>query len=87
MSMTAELDSLSTVLSLKADTLNTFTKMWYSVFLWALVSSFVVHTVSVTPSMCIISAYYLLSAILCFNIFVLSYEKILKVLVLNVIVE
>lgn len=29
-----------------ADVLNTFTKMWYHVFLWALFSSIFVHTVS-----------------------------------------
>lgn len=42
-----ELDSVSTVLWLQqADALNTFTRMWYHVFLWALFSSIFVHTVS-----------------------------------------
>lgn len=47
MSKVSELDSISTVLKLQQnEVLNTFTKMWYHVFLWALLSSIVVHAVS-----------------------------------------
>ncbi|XP_018330981.1 transmembrane protein 170B [Agrilus planipennis] len=38
------MDSVATVFSLRQDALNTFTKMWYHVFLWALFSSIFVHT-------------------------------------------
>ncbi|XP_074035178.1 transmembrane protein 170A [Leptinotarsa decemlineata] len=47
MSKNSELDSVGTVLWLQqADALNTFTKMWYHVFLWALFSSILVHTIA-----------------------------------------
>lgn len=46
MSKSTELDSLSTVFWLQQDALNTFTKMWYHVFLWALFSSIFVHTIA-----------------------------------------
>ncbi|XP_017781134.1 PREDICTED: transmembrane protein 170A [Nicrophorus vespilloides] len=40
------MDSLGTVLGLQCDPLNSFTKMWYHVFLWALFSSFLVHVIA-----------------------------------------
>lgn len=40
------MDSLSVVLGLHADPLNSFTKMWYHVFLWALFSSIIVHMIA-----------------------------------------
>ncbi|XP_022908911.1 transmembrane protein 170A [Onthophagus taurus] len=47
MSKSTELDSLQTVFWLQqTDKLNTFAKMWYHVFLWALFSSIFVHTVA-----------------------------------------
>lgn len=49
MSKNDEMDSLSTVFWLqKPDALNTFTKMWYHVFLWALFSSIFVHMIAAT---------------------------------------
>ncbi|XP_063907051.1 transmembrane protein 170A [Zophobas morio] len=42
-----ELDSIGTVFWFqKADSLNTFIKMWYHVFLWSFFSSLVVHTLA-----------------------------------------
>lgn len=42
----SQLDSVGTVLWLQqAEALNSFTRMWYHVFLWALFSSIFVHTV------------------------------------------
>lgn len=46
MSKGSELDSVNPGLwPQQAEALNTFTKMWYHVFLWALFSSILVHTV------------------------------------------
>ncbi|KAJ8973749.1 hypothetical protein NQ317_018336 [Molorchus minor] len=47
MSTDSELDPVGKVLWLQeAEALNTFTKMWYHVFLWALFSSILVHTIA-----------------------------------------